>query len=135
MNLYSAFIDELEKLADDSQSEADVAQQEFTPPMPDAPAVPEPTQAEENTAPGQFADSETRHTFQNMLASLDGRKEVRDAYTSLRSKIDGLLGERKAFTRSLLRARREIFGPSSAPRADLRRLLYREEPMAETVSA
>lgn len=140
MNFCEAFLDELAKLADDdSVSSADVDQQEFNPPTPDQPS-PSPWQGQDQPVvgperAGDFSGSDARRELQGMLGSTEGRRSLREAYSGLRSQIDGLVGIRKAFTRGLVRAHREIFGPTSAPQSALRRLLYKEEPFAETESA
>jgi hypothetical protein len=132
MNFYDAFLDEMAKLGEDSAGSPDMDQQEFTPPTAEQPAGPASPGSE--TA-GDFAGADSRRELQGMLGSTEGRQEIRKAFTGLRSKIDELVGVRKAFNRGLVRAHREIFGPTATPNSDLRRLLYKEEPFAETESA
>lgn len=142
MSFYEAFLEEmLSKLGEDSETQADMDQTEFEPPEPDSP-MPAPPPEEmvepqvetphgDTAETGDLASMDTRRSLQDMLADTTGRDQIRDVYSDLRSRIDTLIGTRKAFTRSLLRARREIFGPSSEPRAELRRLLYKDEPLYE----
>lgn len=132
MSFAVAFMSELEKLAAEASiSEADMSGQQPERQEPDSSEVPR------DSAPplGDFASTDARTSLQDMMSSVEGRNKIREAYSSLRSKVDAVVGERKAFTRSLLRARREIFGPSASPRQDLRRLLYKDEPFLEVSSA
>lgn len=77
---------------------------------------------------GNLASSDARRELEEKLRTTDGREEIRAAYRKIRDKINAGVRERKAFTRSLLRARRSVYGPSAEPRNDLRSLLYSGEP-------
>jgi hypothetical protein len=132
MRFFDGFIDEMRKLAADSVSDKDVGQQVTEPTEPDSS---QQQSAEPESPAGDLASLDARHKLQDLLQSPDGRVQLRGTYHGLRERIDSMVGVRKAFTRGLLRARREVFGPSAFPRGDLKRILYGDEPYVDVSSA
>jgi hypothetical protein len=113
----NGFFDELKKIAFDTLEE--------TPPecesLPEVPSEP-------GDAVGDLASSESRRRLGGLLGTTEGRQEVRQDLDRLREQANELITKRRALTRGLLRARRELYGPSPTPRNDLRDLLYGGEP-------
>jgi hypothetical protein len=131
---FSAFADELRKIAEGEEVDTDkgvnIDKQETERQEPDMSQASDPPPS----PAADLAGLDARHKLQDLLKTPDGRHDLRETYQGLRSKIDNLVGARKAFTRGLLRARRELYGPANSPREDLKRMLYRDEPFVDVRS-
>jgi hypothetical protein len=77
-------------------------------------------------AVGDLGGAGARVSFEKMLGSSEGRQSIRTVMDRMRDQATKLDGFKKAFVRSLLRARRDVFGPSPSPRSDLRKMLYND---------
>jgi hypothetical protein len=78
-----------------------------------------------------YSGSDARRVFKSLLTSSGGRQIIRDAFTKLNlegAKIENL---RKALIRGLLRARRDLQGPSDDQRGDLMSLVFKKDGPTE----
>jgi hypothetical protein len=80
----------------------------------------------EKSPVGDLAGADARNSFEKMLGSSEGRQSIRMVMDRLRERATHLDDFKKAFVRSLLRARSDVYGPSPSPRDDLRKVLYNE---------
>lgn len=80
----------------------------------------------ESSPVGDLGGAGARNSFEKMLGSSEGRQSIRMVMDRLRERSTHLEGFKQAFVRSLLRARRDVFGPSPTPRSDLRKMLYND---------
>lgn len=80
------------------------------------------------TPAGSF---DTRQEVEDKLQTVEGRRSIRDVLNDIRLRGEGLRGLKRAFTRTLTRSYRSIYGPTPTPRKDLRALLFTDEPNAE----
>lgn len=78
-----------------------------------------------------YSGSDARRLFKSLLTSSGGKQIIRDAFAKLNqdeTKIDNL---RKALTRGLLRARRDLHGPSADQRKDLMSIVFKKDGPSE----
>jgi len=80
----------------------------------------------EKSPVGDQAGADARNSFEKMLGSSEGRQSIRMVMDRLRDRATHLEDFKKAFVRSLLRARSDVYGASPSPREDLRKILYND---------
>jgi hypothetical protein len=136
MNFYEAFRDELLKIAEE---EGLVPMQEALDPGPDVvqtpqdggveqpPATDGPEMREDEAgagdAVGDLASTNARRSLESMLKTEQGKRSIRETFNKLDRKSEEVSTLKKALTRGLLRARREVYGPARNPVQNLNEIL------------
>jgi hypothetical protein len=142
--LHLVFVTEISKLAgefpdDDPGAVDDVPEgrrMESSPEIPQesifSDVTPGPVREPDVAPPvGPVSSFEARQNMEHSLQTTEGRRSIRDVLNDIRLRGEGLRGLKRAFTRTLTRSYRSIYGPTPTPRKDLRALLFTDEPNAE----
>jgi hypothetical protein len=74
-----------------------------------------------------YSGSDARRLFKSLLTSSGGRQVIRDAFSKLTIDAARVENLRKALIRGLLRARRDLQGPSADQRKDLMSLIFKKD--------
>jgi len=134
MTFYQAFRNELLKIAEDEglfSLQEDIGPHTLQ--MPQDGGVEEPSAVDgpglrEDAAGvadsvGDLATMNARRALQDMLKTDDGKRSIRETLNKLDRKSQEVSTLKNALTRGLLRARREIYGPSRDPVQNLKEIL------------
>lgn len=132
---YAGFRDELTKIA----GELCIIRAQEEMPGPDAIKTPQASGIEEPSATpgpplredesgvadsvGDLASMEARRGLESLLKTDDGKRAIRETLNRLDRSAQEVGSLKKALTRSLLRARREVFGPVRDPVQNLNEIL------------
>ena len=73
-----------------------------------------------------YSGSDARRLFKSLLTSSGGKQMIREAFAKLNKDETRINNLRKALTRGLLRARRDLHGPSEDQRKDLMSIVFQK---------
>jgi len=74
-----------------------------------------------------FSGSDARRVFKSLLTSGGGKQIIRGVFNKLDTEAEKVRSLKDAFVRGLLRARRDIQGPSSHQRKDLMSMIFQSD--------
>lgn len=139
MTFYDSFRDELRKIGEEAglvpllEEDQDPGSNVVETPQDGGVEQPAVAEGQEGSEPlkdavpappvGDLASTGARTALQGMLKTEQGKRAIRETFNKLDRKAEEVASLKKAFTRGLLRARREVYGPAHDPVQNLNEIL------------